>query len=66
MFSLGFKFVKNKKDFDLFKTFIVIFILVNVFKNDSLNYIANFVNYFVILLLLFDNLILKVSEEKLK
>lgn len=64
-FILIFYFVKNRNNFDTFKIYLVMYILINIFKNDSLNYIANFTNYFLILLLIFDNFILKVKEEKL-
>jgi len=63
LISLVYNFIINKRTLDTFKNFVIIFIFVNVFKNDSLNYIANFTNYFLILLLIFNNLILKVSEE---
>lgn len=66
LISLVYNVIVNKRTLDIFKNFVIIFIFVNVFKNDSLNYIANFTNYFLILLLIFNNLILKVSEEELK
>ena len=43
----------NRKKLNSFKTLFLIFLIVNVFKNDSLNYIANFTNYLILFLIIF-------------
>lgn len=54
--------VRKRSQMDLFKSFILIFILINVLKNDSVNYLANFSNYYLILLIIFDDFFLKIDE----
>lgn len=43
----------NRKKINSFNILFLIFLIVNIFKNDSLNYIANFTNYFLLFLIIF-------------
>ncbi len=48
-----YKYLSNSKKIGVLGHFLILFILANIIKNDSLNYLSSFTNYSLLILLIF-------------
>ena len=60
---LLYKYFSNKKKIGILGSFLVVFIIANIAKNDSLNYLAAFSNYLLLFLLILKGNFLKALRR---
>ena len=61
--ALFYKYFFNRKKIGTLGSFLILFILANITKNDSLNYLSSFSNYLILFLLIFNASFSKVSRR---
>ena len=60
---LIFNSISNKRRIGSIGIFIILYILINLLKNDSLNYLSIFTNYLLVLFLIMKGNFLRLSTK---